>query len=234
MLNIRPTNLRVRDNATPSIQPMRRSLSQFPIAVACLALLLPPAVASAGKFNRVLTIGDKAPEWSGLRGVDGRKRALADYADAKLIVVVFTCNHCPVATANQDRLIALQKEFLERGVRLVAICSNPGDDEDLPAMKQRAKNKGYNFPYLRDAEQSVGRAYGARQTPTALVLDGDRKMGYMGAIDDHWEDAGGVERDYLRDAIEALLAGRKAPVPETRPQGCEIPYLERKPLAPAP
>jgi peroxiredoxin len=234
MLNIRPTNLRVRDNATPRIQPMRRSLSQFPIAVACLALLLPPAVASAGKFNRALSIGDKAPEWSGLPGVDGRKRALADYADAKLIVVVFTCNHCPVATANQDRLIALQTEFLDRGVRLVAICSNPGDDEDLPAMKQRAKNKGYNFPYLRDADQTVGRAYGARQTPTALVLDGDRKMGYMGAIDDHWEDAGGVERDYLRDAIEALLVGGKVPVPETRPQGCEIPYLERKPPAPAP
>jgi hypothetical protein len=101
-------------------------------------------------------------------------------------------------------------------------------------MKQRAKNKGYNFPYLRDADQTVGRAYGARQTPTALVLDGDRKMGYMGAIDDHWEDAGGVERDYLRDAIEALLGGRKVAVPETRPQGCEIPYLERKPPAPAP
>jgi peroxiredoxin len=199
-----------------------------------LALLVPPASAFAGKFNRALSIGDKAPQWSGLLGVDGRKRALADFADAKLIVLVFTCNHCPVATASQDRLVALQKEFLDRGVRLVAVCSNLGQEDDLPAMKERAESNGYNFPYLRDADQSVGRAYGARQTPTALVLDGDRKIAYMGAIDDSWEDAGRVERDYLRDAIEALLAGQRVPVAETRPQGCEIPYLDANRPAPTP
>lgn len=213
---------------------MRHSSSKLQVALACWALLAPPTTAVAGKFNRALSIGDKAPRWSGLLGVDGRKRALADDADAKLVVLVFTCNHCPVATANQGRLIALQKEFLERGVRLVAICSNSGEEDDLPAMKERAKSKGYNFPYLRDADQSVGRAYGVRQTPTTLVLDGDRRIAYMGAIDDSWEDAGRVERDYLRDAIEALLAGQKVPVAETRPQGCEIPYLDANRPAPRP
>lgn len=195
-------------------------------AVAVLMLLLMPLVATAGKFNRALTIGDQAPDWSGLAGVDGRKHALADFADAKLVVLVFTCNHCPVATANQTRLIALQKDFESRGVRLVAICSNPGDEDGLPAMKKRAEAEGYNFPYVSDADQAVAKSYGARHTPTVLVLDAERKLRYMGAIDDNWQDAAQAKRSYLRDAIEALLAGQRVPIAETRPIGCEIPQVE--------
>lgn len=195
-------------------------------AAAVLLLAVVPAFAVAGKFNRVLSIGDRAPEWKELVGTDDRKHALADYAEAKLIVLVFTCNHCPVATANQDRLIGLQKDYQDRGVRLIAICSNLGDDDNLAAMRERAREKAYNFPYLYDGSQAAGRAYGARQTPTVFVLDGDRKLAYMGAIDDSWGDAARVERDYLRDALDALLAGRKVPIAETRSQGCEIPYAE--------
>ena len=126
------------------------------VALACLALLAPPASAFAGKFNRALSIGDKAPQWSGLLGVDGRKRSLADYADAKLIVLVFTCNHCPVATASQNRLIALQKDFLERGVRLVAVCRRFGRRRSDGYEERRAESKGYNFPYLRNARSIRG------------------------------------------------------------------------------
>ena len=208
-------------------KPNRSSTLRRAILAVFVLWLLPPA-GMAGKFNRALSIGDQAPSWSGLVGVDGRKRALADFADAKLVVLVFTCNHCPVATANQARLVALQRDFSARGVQLAAICSNPGDEDSLPAMKERAQAEGYNFPYLRDADQSAARSYGARQTPTALVLDGDRKVRYMGSIDDHWQDAAQVRRDYLRDALEALLAGQKVPIAETRPQGCEIPLVESK------
>ncbi|HUY92218.1 MAG TPA: thioredoxin family protein [Pirellulales bacterium] len=198
------------------------------VILPALILLALPGVGRAGKFNRALNIGDQAPNWSGLEGIDGRRRGLADFADARLVVLVFTCNHCPVATANQGRLIALQKDFAARGVQLVALCSNPGDEDDLPAMKERAETAGFNFPYLRDADQAAAHAYGATKTPTALVLDGDRKVRYMGAIDDHWQDAAEVERDYLRDAVEALLAGQQVPIRETRPQGCEIPRAESK------
>lgn len=198
------------------------------LAVSASIWSLPPGAALAGKFNRVLSIGDRAPDWSGLVGTDGRKYALADFAEAQLVVVVFTSNQCPVATANQGRLIALQKAFELQGVRLLAICSNPGNENSLPAMRQRAEAEGYKFPYLSDADQAVAKAFGAIKTPTALVLDGDRRVRYMGAIDDHWQDAAADGRNYLRDAIEAVLAGQKVPVAETRPQGCEIPRADSK------
>ena len=198
----------------------------FLAAVALVVLGLPPYAVMAGKFNRALEIGGKAPDWSGLIGVDGRKFALSDFADAKLVVMVFTCNHCPVATANQARLIALQEQFRSQGVRLVAICSNQGNEDSLPAMRKRAEAEGYNFPYISDADQTAAKSYGARHTPTAFVLDGDRKVRYMGAIDDNWQDASQAKRNYLRDAIESLLAGERVPFPETRPIGCEIPLAE--------
>ncbi|HVX59625.1 MAG TPA: thioredoxin family protein [Pirellulales bacterium] len=204
---------------------------RFPALLACAALAILyalPAVGIAGKFNRELSIGDPAPEWKGLVGTDDRQHALADYANAKLIVLVFTCNHCPVATANQERLIALQKDYRDQSVRLIAICCNPGEEDNLAAMQERARQRRYNFPYLYDASQASGRAYGVRQTPTVFLLDRGRKVAYMGAIDDSWGDAAQVERDYLRDAIDSLLAVQKVPIAETRPQGCEIPYLETK------
>jgi peroxiredoxin len=214
-----------------TITELHRRTSLATASILTLSAVIMQAISGAslaGKFNRALDIGDPAPAWSDLEGVDGRRRALADFADAKLLVLVFTCNHCPVATANQDRLIALQKQFADRGVQLVAICSNPGEVDDLPAMKERAKAAAFNFPYLRDADQAAAQAYGATKTPTALVLDGDRKVRYMGAIDDNWQSAADVERDYLRDAVEALLAGRTVPISETRPIGCEIPQAEAK------
>ena len=125
-----------------------------------------------------------SPDWSGIVGVDDQKHALADYKEAKLVVLVFTCNHCPVAQAYQERLIALQKDLQPKGVQLVAVNVNNFEADRLEAMKKRATEKGFNFPYLYDATQKIGRQYGALVTPHVFLLDKDRKIAYIGPVDD--------------------------------------------------
>lgn len=194
------------------------------VAVAATVASL-AARAQAGKFNEVLDIGDAAPDFAALPGADDAEHGLADYADAAAVVVLFTCNHCPVAAAYEPRLIALQAEYAERGVRIVAVSVSRRDGDKLPDMKERAMSAGYNFPYLYDASQDTARAYGALATPQVFLLDAERRVVYMGRIDDS-TDAGKVRRHYLRDALEATLAGRPVEFPETRAVGCAI-ELER-------
>jgi peroxiredoxin len=170
-----------------------------------------------------LKIGDNAPDFKGLAGVDGQQHSLADYKDAKLIVVVFTCNHCPIAVAYQDRIIGLQKDYASKGVQVLAINVNNIPDDRLDNMKERAKEKGYNFPYLYDPTQKVGRDYGAKVTPHVFVLDADRKIAYVGAFDDEYK-ADQVKLHYVRDAVDALLAGKKPPLAVTKQFGCGIKY----------
>lgn len=171
-----------------------------------------------------LTIGGPAPVWSGLAGVDDKQHGLADYEKAKLVVVVFTCNTCPVAVAYEDRLVALQKDYEPKGVQVVAINSNspkvqPGDS--LEKMKQRAEEKHFNFPYLFDETQKAARDYAATCTPHVFVLDKDRKIVYMGAIDDAI-NADKAKSRFLRDALDALLEGKKPPKEITKQFGCSI------------
>src|SRR5262249_34691742 len=121
--------------------------------------------------SKGMSVGSKPPPFS-LPGVDGKSWSLDSFCDAKVLVVVFTCNHCPYAKANEDRLVAIQRDYANRGVRLVAI--NPNDDRGYPEdsfenMEIRAKEKGFNFPYLRDATQEVARAYNAVCTPDIFV-----------------------------------------------------------------
>ena len=170
-----------------------------------------------------LKIGDAAPDWSGIPGIDNQKHALADYKDAKLVVLVFTCNHCPVAQAYQDRLIAVQKDFQPKGVQVVAVNVNNLEADRLEAMKKRATEKSYNFPYLYDATQKIGRQYGAAVTPHVFLLDKDRKIAYIGTVDDQ-KNADKVKTHYLRDAIDALLAGKTPPQTVATPFGCGIRY----------
>ena len=132
-----------------------------------------------------MQIGDAAPGWADIVGTDDQKHALADYKEAKLLVLVFTTNHCPVAQAYQERLVALAKEYQPKGVQVVAVNVNKIEADRLEAMKKRAKEKGFNFPYLYDATQKIGRDYGAAVTPHVFVLDKDRKIAYMGAVDDN-------------------------------------------------
>lgn len=175
--------------------------------------------------SKGMPLGTEAPPFS-LPGTDSRTYSLEDFADAKALVVVFTCNHCPYAQAAEDRLVRLQAEYADRGVRLVAI--NPNDDRGYPAdsfpkMIERASEKGFNFPYLRDESQEVARAYDAVCTPDVFVFGPDRRLVYNGRIDDDWRDEAAVTRHDLRDVLDAVLADRAPALPEVVPSmGCSI------------
>jgi peroxiredoxin len=186
-------------------------------------------VASAGTYNKTLSIGDAAPDWKDLEGVDGKKHSLADLASKEVIVVCFTCNTCPYAVDYEDRLIDLARKFQDDGGRcaLVAINANQVKDDLLPAMKERAAAKGFNFPYLHDATQQVARSYGATYTPEFMVLNKDRQVVYLGAMDDS-PDGKNVTKHYVEDAVAAALAGTKAAVAETPAVGCAVRYVRQR------
>lgn len=188
--------------------------------------------AKESQFNAEVSAGEKAPDFSDLPGIDGKKHGLSEYKKAKAVVVVFTCNHCPVAVAYEDRLVALQKEYSERGVQLVAICANAEEESNLDKLKERAESKKFNFPYLRDGDQKTGRAYGAATTPHVFLLNGDRKIAYLGAIDDN-ETPEKVSKHYLRDAIDSVLTGKEPATKETRQFGCGIRYKRRPRVSPS-
>lgn len=171
-----------------------------------------------------LRIGQPLPPFSGLKGVDGRSHASSEFA-SKVLVVVFSCNHCPYVQAYEDRMMAFQREYGPKGVQLVAINSNeernyPEDGYD--GMVKRAAARGFNFPYLRDADQAAANAFGATHTPQFFVFDGARTLRYAGKLDDNWKEPDAVKERYLRDAVEAVLAGRTVAVPETHSIGCTI------------
>lgn len=177
----------------------------------------------AGQYNAVLSIGDAAPRWDDLEGVDGRRHSSAELSGARCVVIAFTCNSCPYARDVEDRLIALTNEFAESAVRVVAINVNLVDDDLLPAMKDRAQEKGYPFAYLHDPTQRIARDFGAIKTPEFFVLDGQGKVAYMGALDDS-PDGKAVTRRHVAEAVTAVLAGQRPAVQETVPIGCRIRY----------
>jgi peroxiredoxin len=159
-----------------------------------------------------------------LPGVDGRSHSLEEYADAQVLVLVQSCNHCPYVLAWEGRINDLQREYADRGVRIVAINSNnvethPGDSFD--AMVEHAREAGYVFDYLHDESQEIARTLGSERTPEAFVYDADRRLVYHGLVDDNREEES-VTAHYLRDAIEAALAGEEPPVADTTPVGCTV------------
>lgn len=171
-----------------------------------------------------LKIGDPAPPFT-LPGTDGRTHSLDGLSGKPVLVVVFSCNHCPYVQAYEDRLVAIQRDYAGRAVQVVAINSN--DDVHYPEdsfeqMVARAKAKGFEFLYLRDASQEVARAYGATHTPQLFVFDRDRTLRYTGKIDDNWQNPVAVTRRYLREVIDALLSGRAPAESQTHAIGCTI------------
>lgn len=183
--------------------------------------------------------GDTAPDFS-LPGVDGKTHSLNDYDSAKVLVVLFTCNHCPTAQAYEDRLIQYTSEYKPKGVQFVMI--SPNDDkavrldelgytdlnDSLEDMKLRAKEKKFPFPYLYDGEtQSVSKQYGAVATPHAFVFDQDRKLRYQGAVDNS-EDPSKTDKHFMTDAIDALLAGKEVSVTNSKPFGCSIKWSDKR------
>ncbi len=171
-----------------------------------------------------LNVGDPAIPFR-LPGVDGREHALEDYRDREAVVVIFSCNHCPYVRAWEDRMVAIQRDYAPRGVQFLVISSNdPAQypEDNFDRMRERAREKGYNFPYLFDETQEVARAYGAERTPEVFVFDRQRRLRYHGAIDDNYEDARRVRRHHVREALEAVLAGEEPQVSETPAVGCTI------------
>ena len=189
------------------------------LAVAALAVA--PWSALAAKHNKKVEIGQSAPDFKDLKGTDGKDYALGDFKDAKALVVVFTSNGCPVAVAYEDRLIDLQKKYEDKGVKVLAVNCNTSETE--ADMKERVKEKQINYAYLKDANQQSGRDFGATCTPHVFVLDGSRKIVYMGAIDDSM-NSDKVKKHYVADAIEAVLAGQTPVTAETQQRGCGIRY----------
>jgi peroxiredoxin len=168
-------------------------------------------------------LADAAPAFT-LPGTDGLTHSLADYADATALVMIQTCNHCPYAQAWEGRISAIQSDFADRGVRTVAISSNDAvahPEDSFPEMVARAEARGYTFDYLYDEDQSVARALGAQRTPEVYVFDSDRRLAYHGAIDDNRDDSA-VTEHYLRDALDAVLAGRTPSPSETAAVGCTV------------
>ncbi|XRE42432.1 Alkyl hydroperoxide reductase and/or thiol-specific antioxidant family (AhpC/TSA) protein [Tenacibaculum discolor] len=172
-------------------------------------------------------IGDEASDFT-LRNIDGKMVSLADYKDAKGFIVVFTCNMCPYSVANEDRLIALDKKYKQKGFPVIAI--NPNDPEvskgdSFEAMKVRAKEKGFTFPYLFDEGQKVYPKYGATRTPHVYILNKKKDkliVEYIGAIDDNSRDENNVKERFVENAVEALLKGEKPTKTDTRAIGCSI------------
>ena len=183
--------------------------------------------------------GALAPDFK-LTGVDGKKYSLKDFKKAEVLVVVFTCNHCPTAQYYEERLKQIVNDYKKKGVALLAI--NPNDpksvrldelgytdlSDSFAEMKIRAKHKKFNFPYLYDGDQeAVSRAYGPAATPHAFLFDKQRRLRYAGRVDDS-ERPEFVKTHDLRDAIDALLAGREVSVKQTKSFGCSIKWAGKE------
>ena len=171
-----------------------------------------------------LKIGDKGIPFQ-LLGVDGSKHALNDYEGKSGVVVIFSCNHCPYVRAWEDRMVQIQADYASQGVQLIAINANDATqypDDSFSKMKERARQKKFNFPYLHDETQKVAHAYGAERTPEVFLFDKNLTLRYHGAIDDNYDDPRAVKEHYLRKALDAVVAGNPAPTQETKPVGCTV------------
>ena len=206
---------------------MTKTLSFLTLLAALVAASFTAAPPTEG-----YKVGDTAADFK-LKNVDGKKVSLAGIKDAKGYIVVFTCNTCPYAVAYEDRIIALHQKYAAQGYPVVAINSNdkdvkPGDSYDK--MKERAKEKNFTFAYIYDKTQEVAKTFGALKTPHVYILDKNRTVRYIGAIDDNSEDAAAVKEKYAENALDALLAGKEVAVKETKAIGCGIKW--KKPQQP--
>lgn len=208
---------------------MKRNFLMVTGLVTVVAILF---INAASSDNTGAAVGDYATDFE-LANIDGKMVSLADYKDNKGFIVVFTCNTCPYAKMYEQRIQDLDAKYASKGFPVIAI--NPNDIEQQPGdsmkeMKQRAKDKGYTFPYLRDDSQAVATSYGATKTPHVYVLneeeEGKYKIEFIGAIDDSPRDASDVEKTFVEDAVDALLSGNSPEVTSARAIGCTIKWKE--------
>ena len=189
---------------------------------------------------KTLEIGANAPDFS-LVGVDDKTYQLKDFAAAKVLAVIFTCNHCPEADAASARIQETADFYKDKGVAVIAIAGNDplalrSDElgyaphgDSFPEMKLAAKEAKWTIPYLYDGDtQTVSRAYGAQSTPHVFVFDAERKLRYTGRMDEGFRKAGPVDKSQMRDAIDSLLAGKEVTVPTTRSYGCSTKWTYKR------
>lgn len=202
-------------------------------AAGCLFLLLISTIAFAGKYNQVVEIGSPFPRFDNLPATDGTKLSSSDLRE-DVVVLVFLANHCPWVRGMDGDLIKLVDQFKGRNVRFVGVSVSHLEEDKLPGMKIHAAKVGYNFTYVYDESQELGRKLGAAHTPEYFVFNKERKLVYTGLL---YNSPASMRSDgsinytrgtptqfYVRDAIEAALSGRPAPEPETRAQGCTVEY----------
>ncbi len=203
-------------------------MRQWTLSLAVLALVAAPAF--AGKFNTKVSVGDKAPSFEGLPAVSGDKECTLNCNDLKedVVVVAFLANHCPAVKASEDRLIEVVSAYKGKSVKFVGICCSSkqmSEEDGIPGIKAAFKGGKYNLAtYAYDGEGKIGKAFGATKTPQFFVLDKSRTIKYMGAMDDSPINEGKVTKNYLKPAIDAVLANETVEVSETRAVGCGIPY----------
>lgn len=205
--------------------------------LSCL-VVAPVCALPMSAAHPTLEIGSPAPDFR-LPGIDGREHTLADFADMKVLAVIFSCNHCPTAQAYEERIKQLVADYAPRGVGFVVINPNSPDavrldemghtdlDDTLESMKIRAAHRGFNFPYLDDGPtQAVAEKYGPVATPHVFLFDAARKLRYQGRVDDSERESLIKTRD-ARNALDALLAGNEPPVTRTRVFGCSVKWKEK-------
>ena len=175
-------------------------------------------------ITSALKIGSSLPDFN-LPAVEGKNYSLSSFKDSRALVIIFSCNHCPYVQAYEDRIIQLQKDYKDKGVSFVAVNSNDTanyPEDSFEHMVERSKKKGFNFPYLRDEDQSVAAAFSASHTPEIFLFNEERNLVYSGKIDDNWQEPEKVKNQYLKNAIDELLEGKDISVPETFSIGCTI------------
>jgi peroxiredoxin len=218
---------------------MNRAMCQTAVTALVIALLA-GATSLAAEEVKTLEIGAQAPNFA-LPGVDGKTHRLSEYRRAKILVIVFTCNHCPTAQAYEERIAKLAADYQDKGVTLVAISPNDPKavrldelgytdlSDSLKEMKIRAKDKGFKYSYLYDGDkQAVSKAYGPMTTPHVFIFDSERKLRYVGRVDDNEKHPDQVTSADARNAIEALLAGKPVPVETTKTFGCSIKWADKR------
>jgi len=202
-----------------------RTYSLFTIVV-CMMLLL------AGKsVNLDYGLGDTVSDFK-LKNFDGKMVSLSDYKDSKGVILIFDCNTCPYSRGYNDRIISLHKNYAPKGFPVITINSNDGEQspgDSFEEMVSKAKKKKYDFPYLLDETQRVGRAFGATNTPHVFVLRREGSafvVAYIGAIDNNPRTDEGADKKYVEDAVNSLLTGKPVPIQKTKAVGCGIKWKD--------
>jgi hypothetical protein len=197
-------------------------------AAAALAAVLPAALPAALQMSTPLALGAKAPmATTKMKNVDGKMLSIADVAGKAGTLVIFTCNHCPFAKGWEQRIAELGATYAKKGIGVLLINANDPAmhaEDDFAGTQARAKSLGLAVPYVVDDTSNVARAFGASVTPEAFLFDAGGKLAYHGTIDDNHRDPSKVEKRYLKDALDAVVAGKRPAVPESKGLGCGIKF----------